>query len=79
MLPPHVKSSLDLRLCLRRLLRLHKLRIVDEPVSVLVVRRQNGVDHVHKLVVREDLGFGDGLTTVVVVVSLICQKRKKKR
>ena len=32
---------------------------------------QNGVDHVHQLVVLEDLGLGNGLPGLGVVVGLV--------
>ncbi len=65
--------SLDLslsRLC--GLLGLDELGIVDVAVLVLVVGRQDRVDHVHELVVLEDLLLGERLATVFVVIRVIC-------
>lgn len=58
-------------LSLRSLLSLHKLRIIDVSVPVLVVRIEDGVNHVDQLVVLEDLGLGNGLTALGVVIGLV--------
>ncbi len=66
-------------LCLCRLLGKHEFSVVDEAVAVLVVSRQNGVDHVDKVVVLEDFGLRDGLTTAWIVVRLVCSCSPEKR
>lgn len=49
----------------------HELAVIYEPILVPVVAVQDGVDHVLELVVLEDLGFGDRLPGVVVVVGTV--------
>ncbi len=67
---------LDSGLGLRSLLRLDEFWVVDESVVVLVVRRQDGVDHVDQLLVLKDLGFRDGLSAAGVVVRLVWKRKK---
>jgi len=45
----------------------NKLRIVDESVLVLVVGLEDGVDHIDKFTVLEDLGLWHGPSLVVMV------------
>ncbi len=70
------REILDSGLGLRSLLRLDEFWVVDESVVVLVVRRQDGVDHVDQLLVLEDLGFRDGLSAAGVVVRLVWKRKK---
>ena len=54
-----------------RLLGSDELGIVDEAVAILVVGVHDRVDHVAQLVVLEDLGLGNGLPGLGVVVGLV--------
>lgn len=53
------------------LLGLDKLGVVDVAILVLVISGQDRVDHVDQLVVHKDLGLGDGVAAVGIMVGLV--------
>jgi len=55
----------------RGLLSSDKLRVVDEPVLVLVVALQDGVDHVLQLLVKEYFLFWFWLPRLGIVIGLV--------
>ena len=56
----------------RLVLRPHKLRIVDEPVPVVIVRAENRVDQRRQFIVGEDFVLVAGLAGLFLVFAFLC-------
>lgn len=62
----------------RLVLRPHKLRIVDEPVPVVIVRAENRVDQRRQFIVGEDFVLVAGLAGLFLVFAFLCVEGERR-